>query len=223
MGLFIDIAFAKEKRSTMEKLRNPLLVRDVDGILDVEGAIMYQVEYNMFFKGHIERVRMDVCNLGKTKVILGILWLAAHNSEIDWEKEEVKMMQCPPICGRGKKQVEEKAVKKVERNEDEKVLKKLVPKKFWKWKKVFGKKESERIPVQKAWDHAIELKEGFTPRKEKVYSLLREKKEKVQAFVEDQLRKGYIRPSKSPQTSPVHFVAKKDGTRRMIQDYHHIN
>jgi len=41
--------------------------------------------------------------------------------------------------------------------------------------------------VQKAWDHAIELKEGFIPRKEKVYSLLREEKEEVQAFIEDQL------------------------------------
>ena len=37
------------------------------------------------------------------------------------------------------------------------------------------------------------------------------------------MKKGYIRPSKSPQTSPVHLVAKKDGTRRMIQNYCHIN
>jgi len=36
------------------------------------------------------------------------------------------------------------------------------------------------------------LKEGFTPKKGKVYSLSREEKEEVQAFVEDQLRKGYI-------------------------------
>jgi len=79
------------------------------------------------------------------------------------------------------------------------------------------------MPVQKTWDHTIELKEGFTPKKGKVYSLLREKREEVQAFVEDQLRKGYIQPSKSPQTSPVHFVAKKDSIRRMVQDYQHIN
>jgi len=26
----------------------------------------------MFFKGHVERVRMDMCNLGKTEVILGM-------------------------------------------------------------------------------------------------------------------------------------------------------
>jgi len=61
------------------------------------------------------------------------------------------------------------------------------------------------------------------PRKEKVYSLSREKREEVQAFVEDQLQKGYIQLSKLLQTSPVHFVAKKDGKRRIVQDYYHIN
>jgi len=37
----------------------------------------------MFFKEHMERARMDVCNLGKTEVILGMPWLTAHNPEID--------------------------------------------------------------------------------------------------------------------------------------------
>jgi len=166
----------------------------------------------MFFKGHVEKVRIDVYNLGKTEVILAIPWLAAHNPEIDWKKGEVKITQCPPICGKKKQEEKGKEVKKAERDEDEEVLKKLVPKRFWRWKKVFRKKKSERIPVRKAWDHAIELKEGFVPKKGKVYSLSREEREEVQAFVKDQLRKGYIRPSKSPQTSLVYFVAKKDGT-----------
>ena len=73
--------------------------------------------------------------------------------------------------------------------------------------------------VQKMWDYAIELKEGFTLKKRKVYSLLREERGEMQAFMEDQLRKEYICPSKSSQMSPVHFVAKKDGTWRMVQDY----
>ena len=49
------------------------------------------------------------------------------------------------------------------------------------------------------------------------------KREKVQNFVKDQLRKGYIRPSKSPQILPVFFVGKKDGSKRMIMDYHNLN
>ena len=67
------------------------------------------------------------------------------------------------------------------------------------------------------------MKERFTPKKEKIYLLSREEREEVQVFVEDQLRKGYIRPSKLPQMSPVHFVAKKDGIWRMVQNYRHIN
>jgi len=217
-GLFMDMVFTKEKGFKMEKMKKPLMVKNMDRTINVGGAITHQVECNMFFKGHVERVRMDMCNLRKTEVILGMPWLAAHNPKIDWEKGEVKMTRCPPICGKRKQEV-----KRIEKDEDDKALRKLVPKRFWEWKKVFGKKESERMLVQKAWDHAIELKEGFTPKKGKVYSLSREEREEVQAFVEDQLRKGYIRPSKSPQTSPVHFVAKKDGKRRMVQDYRHIN
>ena len=42
-------------------------------------------------------------------------------------------------------------------------------------------------------------------------------------FLDDQLKKGYIRPSKSPQTSPVFFIPKKDGKKWMVQDYHYLN
>jgi len=146
-GLFMDTTFAREKGFKMEKLKNPLLVRNVDGIVNVGGAITHQVKCNMFFKGHIERARIDIYNLGKTKVILGIPWLVAHNPEIDWEKGEIEMMHCPSIYGKRKQEEKRKKVKKVERDKDKETLKKLVPKRFWRWGKVFGKKKSERIPV----------------------------------------------------------------------------
>jgi len=82
-GLFMDTTFAREKGFKMERIKNPLLVKNVDGTVNVGGAITHQVECNMFFKGHVERVRMDMYNLGKTEVILGMPWLAAHNPEID--------------------------------------------------------------------------------------------------------------------------------------------
>ena len=70
--------------------------------------------------------------------------------------------------------------------------KKLVPERFHEWIKVFGKKQSERIPIRKVWDHAIDVKERFVPKKGKVYLLLREEREEVRKFIEEQLRKGYI-------------------------------
>ena len=221
IGLFIDTKFAKKKEFKLEKLKKPLLVRNVDEMANVREAITYQVKYNIFFKGDIERVQMDVYNLGKTKVILGMPWLAAHNPEIDWEKEEVKMIWCPPICRKKMQEMQEKRqVRKIKKG---KIVKKLVPRRFWKQKKVFGKEKSERMPTQKPWDYVIELKEGFVPRKKKVYLLLREEREEVQAFMKNQLQKKYIQLSKSPQTSPVYFVAKKDKKRKMVQDYCYVN
>ena len=56
-----------------------------------------------------------------------------------------------------------------------------------------------------------------------MYPLSREEREEVREFVKEQLRKGYIRPSKSPQTALVFFVGKKDGKKRMVQDYRYLN
>jgi len=99
----------------------------------------------------------------------------------------------------------------------------MVPKKFLKWRKVFGKVESERMPTRKIWDHVIDLKETFKPRKGKIYPLSKNEREEVQNFMEDQLRKGYIRPSKLLQISPVFFVGKKDRSKRIVMDYHSLN
>jgi len=101
--------------------------------------------------------------------------------------------------------------------------KKLVPEKFHEWIKVFGKKQSERMPTRKVWNHAIEVKEGFIPRKEKVYLLLREERKEVREFVKEQLQKGYIWPLKSLQMVLVFFMGKKDGKKRMVQDYRYLN
>ena len=61
------------------------------------------------------------------------------------------------------------------------------------------------------------------PKKGKIYPLSRVEREEVQKFVKDQLRKRYIRPSKSLQTSPVFFVLKKNDKKRIIQDYQYLN
>ena len=104
----------------------------MDGTANVGEAIMHQVECNIFFKGYVERARIDICNLEKMEVILGMPQLVAHNLEIDQKKGEVKITWYPPICGKRKQKVKEKVVERTEEDKDEEVLRKLVPKKFWK-------------------------------------------------------------------------------------------
>ena len=119
--------------------------------------------------------------------------------------------------------------KKEERDEEKdlielRIVEEMVPRRFHKYLKVFEKKESERMPTKKAWDYAIDLREGFVLKKEEDISVVKgREREEVQEFVKDQLRKGYIRLSKSPQMSLVFFVPMKDGKKRMVQDYRYLN
>jgi len=60
------------------------------------------------------------------------------------------------------------------------------------------------------------VKKGFVLRKGKVYPLLREKRGEIQNFIKKQLRKGYIRLSRSFQTALVFFVGKKDSKKYIV-------
>ena len=73
--------------------------------------------------------------------------------------------------------------------------------------------------MKKVWDHAVWMKERFVPRKEKIYLLSRKEREGMHKFIEEQLRKGYIKPSKSPQTVSVFFVGRKNSKKRVVQNY----
>ena len=96
---------------------------------------------------------------------------------------------------------------------------KQVPKEYWEFLDVFSKKSSERMPLRKPWDHEIDLKEDFLLKKGRLIPLSVDEQKEVELFLDDQLAKGYIRPSISQQTSPVFFIPKKDGKKLMVQDY----
>ena len=124
-GMFVDKRFAKKNGFKMEKLERLLKVINVDGSNNNGGDITHEVECNIYYKGHQERMKFNVCNLGRTEVILDMPWLVAHNPEIDWEKGKVKMTRCPPWCGkdnrnRRAKEREEKVKRKETRKIEEK-------------------------------------------------------------------------------------------------------
>lgn len=88
---------------------------------------------------------------------------------------------------------------------------------------VFEKKKSKRFPPSRSWDHAINLKENFVLKDYPMYPIALAEEKVLKEFIEENLRKGYIRPSKSPITSSFFFVGKKDGTLRPCQDYRYLN
>ena len=172
--IFMDKKMAARHGFKLQKLERPIAFRNVDRTNNSRGVIIHQVEVNIYYKNHMERMRMDVCDLGKTEIILGMPQLAAHNPKINWKTGEVKITRCPLLCSgvKSKEKEKKKRRKRVATPEKEKIVKwtidnkkdwrrekeikknhrkieELVPKKFLKQRKVFGKVESERILIRK--------------------------------------------------------------------------
>ena len=256
-AMFIDKEFVKGNRLQTRKLPRKIPVYNVDGTPNEGGSIEEEVTLMMTYQGHKERATFEVCNLGKTAMIIGHSWLKKHNPEIDWIKGEVVMTRCPKGCGhdikmRRRAKVREqvnyirdgpdgdetdfvdptpwirwheiKAMTPQYDNPEKKPdLMKQIPSWITENRHVFDKKESQRLPMRREWDHAIDLKEGFKPQNPKIYPLSPKEQKELDEFLEEQLSKGYIKPSKSPQAAPFFFVGKKDGTNRPVQDYRYLN
>jgi Retroviral aspartyl protease len=99
----------------------------------------------------------------------------------------------------------------------------IVPPQYHKFEDIFTKKDFDKLPEQRPWDHAIELTPGSKPTDCKTYPLSLQEQKSLREFIEENLRTGRIRPSKSPMASPFFFVKKKDGSLRPTQDYRKLN
>jgi len=140
--LVMSSEFARKRGFKLKKLDKPMYVRNVDGLLNKEGPIEHMVEVNIYYQGHRETTKIDVIGGQKWTVILGMLWLACHNPEIDWKTGEVKMTRCPEECRKqwrpkqGKlgwqKQKEEEAKEEAEKKREEKTEKQKKKNRRWK-------------------------------------------------------------------------------------------
>ena len=88
---------------------------------------------------------------------------------------------------------------------------------------MFAKKDFDILLEHHKWDHAIELIPGVEPKSSKMYLLSLLEQAKLDAFLEENLRTGQIRPLKSPMAAPVFFIKKKDSLLHLVQDYHALN
>jgi hypothetical protein len=99
-----------------------------------------------------------------------------------------------------------------------------IPDAYKKFAKVFSEEESKRFPPSRTCDHMIELKAGAPDAIDcKVYPMTQAEDHALDEFIDEQLEKGYIRPSKSQYTSSFFFIKKKDGKLRPVQDYRKLN
>ena len=137
----------------------------------------------MEYLGHHEELCAEVMNLGKNLLILGYMWLKKHNPVIDWQMGTMKFSHCPHSCHMLQNQVKHLAIldkeagceglefihqAKVEAPVAKKPVctpKELMPPCYYSYLNIFSEKAASWFSLQKPWDHAIDLKDMFKPKK----------------------------------------------------------
>jgi len=71
-GMFMDRKMVARNRFKLQKLERLVIVRNVDSTNNSRGVIIHQIEVDVYYKSHVERMRMDICDLGRTNIILGM-------------------------------------------------------------------------------------------------------------------------------------------------------
>lgn len=97
-----------------------------------------------------------------------------------------------------------------------------LPRAYRAYADVISKEEAHKFPQHGPQDHAIDIAEGTTPPFGPLYNLSRNKLETLRQYIEENLAKGFIRPSKSSAGAPVLFVPK-DGSLKLCIDYRGLN
>ena len=98
-----------------------------------------------------------------------------------------------------------------------------VPREYHDLLSVFSKKDSEKLPDRRPYDHKIQLEEGKQPSFGPLYGMSLNELKVLRKYLEDNLSKGFIRASSSPAASPVIFVKKPGGGLRFCVDYRALN
>jgi len=70
MGMFMNRKMIAKHRFKLQKLKRPVTVRNIDKTNNSTEAIIHQVEVNMYYKNHVKRMRINICDLGRTEIIL---------------------------------------------------------------------------------------------------------------------------------------------------------
>ncbi|QRW20373.1 Retrotransposable element Tf2 protein [Rhizoctonia solani] len=210
-SLFLHPHTAELLRLPLINLPSPRTVTVLGGLSPQAGKIWKKAILTFTYDGKKMTETFLICNTGSHAAILGLKWLDAHNPEIDWNTRTLSFPHTPP---------EHVAIAE-EEEADQNPLE-GVPSKYHQYAKVFGEEEFNKLPPHRHYDIGIELTEEG-PLNSPLYSMTDAKSATLKDWLRDELKVGKIRPSKSSISSPVMFVPKKDGSRRLVVNYRRLN
>ena len=228
-GSLIDPQFVQRNKLPTAKRKFPARAILADG-KQVQ-QIDQTVTTGMTIGPHQEKITLDVMKLGGTPILLGNGWLRKHGVKIDFEKPQFKFQSsyCQnncnvpqsftivPKCPQNIRKPDApdtylEEIKKVQQKQEQRiyqvsvhqdVLRNQVPKEYHEYLNVFSKELADQLPPRRYIDHEISLEFRKRPYFGPLYNLSQKELETQKKYIEEQVIKGFMRPSQSSAASPM--------------------
>jgi hypothetical protein len=247
---FIHPRFLRRMGLGTRKLTNPKRLYNVDDTTNRAGQVTDYVDLDVRTNNIHKEMRFLVSDIGREDAILGYPWLATFEPHFSWKHGAINTSHLPIVLNSVNPHLiqQGETIAALHTEDKQEILDELardctaqgastelainaqpkkevtLPPEYQRFASVFSEEESQRFPPSRAWDHAITLKNDAPEAINcKVYPMTKTEDETLDTFLDEQLAKGYIRPSISPYASSFFFIKKKDGKLRPVQDYRVLN
>ncbi|XP_053563243.1 tyrosine--tRNA ligase, cytoplasmic isoform X1 [Bombina bombina] len=214
-GNFIDISTVQKNKIPTVLKKTPVSLKVIDGSDLKYGPITHNtIPILVTIDGaHTEYLTFDIIPSPHFQVVLGLYWLQLHNPSINWSSFSVNFTSpyCESTC------YPQPVILQATTEEVK------IPEPYQDFVEVFSKSEAESLPPHRVYDCPIELIPGATLPVGHLYPLSQPELDHLKQYLQDNLRKGFIRPSSSPAAAGMFFVTNKDSTLRPIIDYRELN
>ena len=217
---FVSEEFVKRKGLPVQMLAEPYELQTIEGLAFQKKVTQETKNGWLELPGARRKEKFSVTRLSEDQdIVLGLPWLEKENPQIDWTTKTIRLA---PTQG----SIEVLAAMAQEASKEEfgegQVLCQ-VPKEYQHLMEAL-KEPKEYVPEHQPWDLEITLKEGTEPQWGPIYRLTEEESDILEKYLDDALKKEWIRESASPAAHPILFVKKK-GTKdlRLCVDYRTLN
>ena len=228
-GNFVDSGLVKDLNITRVKKSSPETVQAVDGKPLTSGPITEHtvpltLKYKTNLGVHSEVLQFNIIDAPQYGFILGLPWLSLHNPVINWSDKTLAFTSrtCRDGCFSAYTQPELllASVFSVATVVEKEVT---LPKEYISLQDVFDKTQAEVLPPHRVYDCQIDLVPGALLPSCRVYALSEKETKFLKEYIDTNVERGFIRPSRSPAASPLFFVPKANKELRPCIDYRILN